>query len=394
MRTQSAIRHIDTDGGAAPQARPRTRQRWVAMRVAAVGALLAVGPAVSPAVARSHPTSTGTDRVSVFASAPAPGHPFGIAVGDGNVYVSTSAGDFFADPANGGHLNSDNERVFTYDEDGTLVRSTVIDTADNSNMGLFGLALDGNPGPRHQLYVADMNGRILTVGLGAHPAAPKVFSQVPTSTGLAGDWMLSMWNDLVFDKTGNLYVPDDKPRIWRVSPDGTAHIWFTDPRLTGLFGFAGGPLGGRIDATGQWLYISITLAAEFAPSPDATIYRIRLVDHPTAADMELVHRFVASPDPTVAPPQATGLAFAKSGNLYVSLLGPNQVAVLDPAGNEIRRISDPRFNSPWGLAFMGNSLLVTNGDLEPATNPDAWKIFKVAVGETGLPLNRPRVPGN
>ena len=110
--------------------------------------------------------------------------------------------------------------------------------------------------------------------------------------------------------------------------------------------------------------------------------------------MELVHRFVASPDPTVAPPQATGLAFAKSGNLYVSLLGPNQVAVLDPSGAEIRRISDARFHCPWGLAFLGNSLLVTNGDLEPGDNPDAWKIFKVAVGETGLPLNRPRVPVN
>jgi sugar lactone lactonase YvrE len=201
-----------------------------------------------------------------------------------------------------------------------------------------------------------------------------------------------MWNDLAFDKTGNLYVPDDKPRIWRVSPDGSAHIWFTDPRLAGAFGIAGGPLGGRIDPTGQWLYVSITVSAEFAP--DSTIYRIRLVDHPAAADMELVHRFVASPDPTVAPPQATGLAFAKSGNLYVSLLGPNQVAVLDPNGNEIRRITDSRFISPWGLAFLGKSLLVTNGDLEPGDNPGAWKIFKVDVGETGLPLNRPRVPVN
>src|SRR5580765_700584 len=382
IRPASDLRRFATDG----------RRRSVgltAARVAAIGILLAIGPAAGPVVARGAP-----DAVSIFASAPAPGHPFGIAVGDGQVFVSTSAGDFFADPANGGHRNSDDERVFTYDEDGSLVGTTVIDTADNSDMGLFGLALDGNPGPKHQLFVSDMNGRILTLGLGAHPAAPKVFSQVPADSGLAGDWMLSMWNDLAFDKTGNLYVPDDKPRIWRVSPDGTAHIWFTDPRLTGLFGFAGGPLGGRIDPTGQWLYTSITIAAEFAPSPDSTIYRIRLVDHPSASDMELVHRFVASPDPTVAPPQATGIAFAKSGNLYVSLLGPNAVAVLDPAGNEVRRISDPRFHSPWGLAFLGNSLLVTNGDLEPATNADAWKIFKVDVGETGLPLNRPRTIGN
>ena len=368
----------------------RPRRLSAAVRLGAAAILMTILPGAGSVVASDRQARTGTDRVSVFASAPAPGHPFGVAVGDGRVYVSTSAGDFFADPANGGHRNSDDERVFTYDEDGHLVDTTVIDTADNSDMGLFGLALDGNPGPTHQLFVGDMNGRILTVGLGQHAGPPKVFSQVPASTGLAGDWMLSMWNDLTFDKAGNLYVPDDKPRIWRVAPDGTASIWFTDPRLTGLFGFAGGPLGGRIDPTGQWLYVSITVSAEFPW--DSTIYRVRLVEHPTAADLQLVHRFVASPDPTVAPPQATGLAFAKSGNLYVSLLGPNQVAVLDPAGSEIGRISDERFHSPWGLAFLGNSLLVTNGDLEPADNPDAWKIFRVDIGETGLPLNRPRLP--
>src|SRR5437762_1300010 len=194
---------------------------WIRiLRVSAVAALVAVGPGISPVVAGP----VGGDAVSVFASAPAPGHPFGIAVGDGRVYVSTSAGDFFADPAHGGHQNSDDERVFTYDGDGALVDTTVIDTADHSDMGLFGLALDGNPGSKHQLFVADMNGRILTVGLGQHASAPKVFSQVPADSGLAGNWMLSMWNDLTFDTAGNLYVPDDKPRIWRVSPDGTARI--------------------------------------------------------------------------------------------------------------------------------------------------------------------------
>jgi sugar lactone lactonase YvrE len=368
----------------------QSRQWRVAARVVVATALVTGGLGIGSAAAQDQAVRTASDAVSVFASAAAPGHPFGIAVGDGRVYVSTSAGDFFADPENGGHLNSDDERVFTYDDDGTLIGTAVIDTADNSDMGLFGLALDGNPGPNHKLYVADMNGRILTVGLGRHPDAPEVFSRVPEDTGLAGDWMKSMWNDLVFDKAGNLYVPDDKPRIWRVSPDGTASIWFTDSRLTGVFGFAGGPLGGRIDPTGKWLYFSITAARD--PFFSALIYRVRLVDEPTAADLELVHEFPF--DPTQIPPQATGLAFAKSGNLYVSLLGPNQIAVLDPAGNEIRRISDPRFHSPWGLAFQGNSLLVTNGDLEPATNPDAWKIFKVAVGETGLPLNRPRTIGN
>jgi hypothetical protein len=344
----------------------------------AIGVGIGIGPALAKAPAFGD--------VKVFASAPAPGHPFGIAVDVDRIYVSTSAGDFFA-----GHQNSDDERVFTYNPAGKLVGTTVIDTAGNSDMGLFGLALDGNAGKDHKLYVADMNGRILRLDLGKHPASPEVFSSVPVDTGLGGDWMKAMWNDLVFDTAGNLYVPDDKPRIWRVSPDGTASIWFTDPRLTGFFGFAGGPLGGRIDPTGQWLYFSITVAADEPLS--AAIYRVRLVDHPTATDLQLVHRFPF--DPTApAPPQATGLAFAASGNLYVSLIGPNEIAVLDTAGTEINRISDPRFHSPWGLAFTGKSLLVTNGDLEPATNPDAWKIFKVYVGETGLPLNRPRLSGD
>jgi hypothetical protein len=76
--------------------------------------------------------------------------------------------------------------------------------------------------------------------------------------------------------------------------------------------------------------------------------------------------------------------------MYVSLIGPNQIAVLDPSGNEIRRISSPLFDSPWGLAFAGQSLLVTNADIQPVESPSSWKVLKVFVGEKGLPLNRPK----
>jgi len=351
--------------------------------VAVLGAL-ALSPALTPPVA-SQAAGPAIGDTTIFATVPAPGHPFGVAVDTNRIYISTSAGDFFASPATGGHLNSDGERVFAYDKGGKLVRTTSIATMPNSNMGLFGLALDGNPTPTHNLYVADMNGRILRLALDQDAPAPVLFSQTPSPFREAG-WMASMWNDLVFDRAGNLFMTDDKPRLWRVTPDGHPSIWFEDARLLGLFGFAGGPLGGRIDSTGKFLYFTITVSAAFPG--EAVVYRLPLVDHPSASDLQLVHRFPVVPGQEL--PQASGLAIAESGNLYVGLIGTNQIAVLDPAGNEIRRISSPLFDSPWGMAFMGQSLLVTNADIQPVESPNRWNVLKVFVGETGLPLNRPR----
>jgi hypothetical protein len=67
--------------------------------------------------------------------------------------------------------------------------------------------------------------------------------------------------------------------------------------------------------------------------------------------------------------------------------------VLNPAGEEIHRISSPLFESPWGFAFLGDSLLVTNGDVQPVEHPNSWQVLKVFVGEDGLGLNRPRTRG-
>jgi sugar lactone lactonase YvrE len=230
-----------------------------------------------------------------------------------------------------------------------------------------------------------MNGRILRLALNGDAPAPEVFSQTPPPFAGLG-WQASMWNDLVFDKAGNLYMTDDKPRIWRVTPDGQASVWFTDPGLLGLFGFAGGPLGARIDPSGKFLYFTITISAAFPG--EAVVYRLPLVDHPSHSDLQVVHRFPAAQGQI--PPQAAGIAFAESGNMYVGLIGPNQIAVLDPAGNEIRRISSPLFDSPWGIAFMGESILVTNADIQEPGIPANWNVLKVFVGEEGLALNRPR----
>jgi hypothetical protein len=76
----------------------QSRQWRVVARVATATVLVTGGLGIGPADAQDQAGRTAVDAVSVFASAPAPGHPFGIADGDGQVYVSTSAGDFFADP--------------------------------------------------------------------------------------------------------------------------------------------------------------------------------------------------------------------------------------------------------------------------------------------------------
>ena len=366
-------------GGPSP-AGASSRRRGL-RRVVVIGAIAAVLAAgVAPTSAAAKGPRIGPVRV--FASAPAPGHPFGIAVGDGRVYVSTSAGDFFADPATAA-TNTDDERVFTYDEDGTLLDTTRHRHAPTTrDMGLFGLALDGNPGQSHQLFVADMNGRILAIGLGKHAGPPEVFSQVPASTRASPATGCSRCGTTSCStRPATSTSPTTSRGSGACRPDGTAHDLVHRPAADRPVRLRRRPAR-RPDRPDRPVALHLDHPRGRVPARTSTIYRIRLVDHPTAADMQLVHRFAVRPDPP-RPPQATGLAFAKSGNLYVSLLGPNQVAVLDPAGNEIRRISDPRFYSPWGLAFIGNTLLVTNGDLEPGDNPAAWKIFKVTSGSRG-----------
>ncbi len=135
--------------------------------------------------------------------------------------------------------------------------------------------------------------------------------------------MTTMWNDLVFDSHGNLFMTDDKPRIWRVTPDGQASVWFTDPAILGAFGIAGGPLGGRIDPTGKWFYFTITVSAAF-PNAGA-VYRLPLVDHPTSSQLELVHVF-----PVVAGqklPQPSGLTFSRSSSASRPAAEPSEDAV-------------------------------------------------------------------
>src|SRR6266852_7949333 len=87
-----------------------------------------------PVLASDRDQSRTIGDTSVFATLPRPGHPFGIAVDTDRVYVSTSRGDFFAQQP-----NSLGERVFAFDTDGELLRTTSIATMPNATMGLWGV---------------------------------------------------------------------------------------------------------------------------------------------------------------------------------------------------------------------------------------------------------------
>jgi sugar lactone lactonase YvrE len=185
-------------------------------------------------------------------------------------------------------------------------------------------------------------------------------------------------NDIAFDHLGRAYVSDAlQATVWRIPYGGGApEIWLQDPRFIGEFGAN----GVRIAPDGRSLYIAVT----GNPNPGA-IYRVPLVAAPTAADVELFHQFdVPGPD---------GLAFGRSGRLYVTLAFTHAIAVLRPDGTEERRLTGPMagpdgpipWDNPAVLAFswFTRRVFVANHALLSA-DPNHFNLFAVEVGERGV----------
>ena len=118
-----------------------------------------------------------------------------------------------------------------------------------------------------------------------------------------------------------------------------------------------------------------------------TIYALPLASSlPRPGDLTLVHRF---PDAMAAP---DGIIFGRSGRLYVALAGVNQIAILDPSGNEVTRFPTAEENArqeiPWdtpaSLFFDGSGgLLVTNQSYVNSI-PQHWAVLDSWVDDTAL----------
>ncbi len=175
------------------------------------------------------------------------------------------------------------------------------------------------------------------------------------------------------------------PNEIALGPDG--RIYFTDPGRA----WRGRPQGAlsRVDGTGRAELLAegleFTNGLDFTPdgreiyvveTTTGKVLRAALAGDGTLAEplREFV-RFEGSVGPD-------GIRFAASGNLYVTLFGRGQVAVVSPEGKVIDRLRVPGL-FPTNVIFAGRSLLVCEGQ--------TGAIWKLEVGEEGVPTYSQRI---
>ena len=349
------------------------------LALALTGTLLT---ATAPPVGAARPIG----ETRVFTRVPSPGHPEGILVRNGVVYVGTHTSMV-------GNAGKGPSKIFRYDlESGRPIDEYSIRGQNLSAVhGLVGMSW----GPDHRLYVADRNPpRVLALDYSVSPPIQTTYATFPNlplclsapppcapSTN-PGD---SLVDGLAFDRNGTLYVSDvQKATIFRVPfGGGLGTAWFQDPRLDGPFGVN----GLAIEPNGARLFLAVTISNPPDSAVQGSIYTLPLSGaRPRPGDLTLVHRF---PEPMSCP---DGITFGRSGRLYATLACSNQISVLDPNGTESARFPTPPENAtqevawdnPASLVLDGRgSLLITNQSYLNAI-PEHWVVFESWVDD--LPL--------
>jgi hypothetical protein len=175
---------------------------------------------------------------------------------------------------------------------------------------------------------------------------------------------------------------------------GTAHVWFTDPNLDGsLFG----PAGILLSPDRHHLLLDTsaggaTTAAAGNNPVTGELYSLPINDDGRPGNLTKLWES----GPKEAP---DGFALAKSGNVYMSLVGPdvNQLVVISPAGKELVRFpsdssgangTDIPFDEPSSVQFDGQRILVTN-DAYISGDASHFAVFDVFAGEDGAPVYIP-----
>jgi hypothetical protein len=331
--------------------------------------------------------------VSVFARVPAPGYPAdALVAAAGTVY----AGTFHS--FSGGADNGPS-KVFAFSPSGKLERTfTITGQTPGTAHGVQVAATDQSG----VLYLLDQApARVLKLNpfTGAQTTWA-TFSTVPAcpSSGPNGDCTEGPAGNApepdfaAWGPDGSLYVTDyAQSLIWRVPPGGgKATVWLTSTDFNGVVvGPAGLELmpGGHqlmFDTGGGGSNIAAGKLYTVPIEPDGRPGPLRELWESGQAE---------APD---------GFAIARSGDIYVALVGPsgNAVVELAASGSEIARVPANAlandmlpipFDAPGSVTFDGDDILVGNQSAI-AGNTSNMALLEVDVGEPGLPLALPPPP--
>jgi sugar lactone lactonase YvrE len=322
--------------------------------------------------------------ITTFAPVPAvPGFPEGVVVHGNSVFVSG--------PARFGTAGSGPSAIHVYNRKTGQLEQTIVVQGEALAFehALSNIAVDG----QGRIYALSTQlGLIRFTKQGQNYVQSAYGAPLPDlPPQVPGPNFPPIPNDVVFDDDGYAYVTDSlQGTIFRYAPGGGAPtVWFQSPLFLGSGDIPFGTNGIRLDPEREHVYVAVTTS----PTNPAigTIYRLPLVNSPSAGSLETFHVYSAAEGPDQ-------IAFDSDGKLYVTLAFTNQVSILSTSGAEITRISsqvgdDIPMDNPAGIAFDNRtkSVLVVNHALLSG-NPAHFAVLSIYVGATGDPLSEPSLP--
>lgn len=347
---------------------PRRRTTILLVVLAALVASLGLVPAEAADRAVWH--------TRVFAKVQKPGSPAYVHVHpNGRVYTST-----YTNPM-GDAMRS---RVFEYTASGTLLRSWTVPGQDLTKPRGVQVATSDARG--RLVLLEKSRGRVLT--LDVRTGRFVVQATIPDLAGSGHP----IPNYAAWGPGGGLFLTDyGQNVIWRIpAAGGTPRVWLRSPKLAGL---EFGTTGIVYEPSRRSFLISQQTTADPLDLLRGHLYRV-----PVRADGKPgTLRTLWTSGPMDLP---DGFGIARSGNIYVALLGTNQLVKLGADGKVRSKFpkaplvgsngSPIAFDSPSNATFLGSRVLVAN---QSAIFGDSTKhaILDVEVGERGAPLFIPAV---
>lgn len=306
--------------------------------------------------------------VETLTTVGSPGAPSGIAVeSDGGFFVATDNGDSLGEPGP--------SKILHYSASGSLERTyTISGQPQSHSRGLSAVVLDGDG----HLYALDAStARVLRIDIRSGQQT-ELFTlpDVPAcTTNQAARCEPSPANGkplpqaAALSRNGDLLVADaGQGIVWKVDQFGGDELW---SKSTDFLSPDVGPSGLAVDADGSVLLAVSKSIVGFG----GAIYRL-----PVGPDGKPgAHTKVYGTDPNTTP---NGIAVGRSGRIYAALTGTNTVLVLDKAGAVVQEITSASFSKPFGLAFRGNSLLLTNQEPAAGEGPSSWSVLRVAAEDS------------